>query len=91
MTITETDATDLVYMYLAGNYTGQETCLAAQAIVDECHADGVGPAATAQALRDFVENGLPTSGNDLAADLIGRALSSVDWHTLAADALSERK
>lgn len=83
-----------VGMYLDGNYTGEGTYLYTLEIVDDLMMSiEAGPRRrwnVADALKLFVTNDLAYdeeregfTPNPLAADLLGAALSSVDWYELA--------
>jgi hypothetical protein len=87
-----------VGMYLDGNYTGPGTydyvteLVRGQLSCQHLEGDGVERLRVADYLKDFVETETdPTGyGNDdtpelhpLVSDLLGAALSSVDWHELA--------
>jgi len=49
----------------------------------------------AQCVRDFIEEGVPNLGASTYSDLLGAALSEVNWYEIAAhsveDALAERE
>ncbi|HTU61307.1 MAG TPA: hypothetical protein VMF89_22785 [Polyangiales bacterium] len=85
-----------VSLYLDGNYTGEGTYrevleLAEQHLADsrELGRDSDDADYTlAEALKDYVETDLDISAG-LAGDLVGAALSEVDWRELAKDKLAE--
>jgi hypothetical protein len=77
-----------VGMYLDGNYTGEGTYLAVRDLVEEVAPNG--KFRVADSLKDWTEGHIEaeheTSG--IVADLVGAALSEVDWEELAEAQLS---
>lgn len=67
-------------MFLDGNYDGEATYRAAAELATEHAAAGVHE--LADALREFVEESLPEL-DGLAGDLLGAAVSAIDWRELA--------
>lgn len=86
-----------VGMFLDGNYTGEYTyrevlSIAADHLADsrENERDADDAAYTlAEALKDWFGEQLPELGASIAADLLGAAVSEVDWHELAEHKISE--
>lgn len=88
-----------VGMYLDGNYTGEGTYRAvlglAEEVVEGATATDVWTVAEARrfnladALKEFVEERVRPEEGGLAGDLIGAALSEVEWHDLADHKLAE--
>jgi hypothetical protein len=80
----------VVGMYLDGNYDGEGTYHAALDLVRESVEDG---RYVADALKDWTREQVEAETNDLAngiaADLLGAALSEVDWHELAEHKVNE--
>jgi len=72
-----------VGMYLDGNYDGEGTYREVLALVEEVREESPEPVyRIADALKDLVYENVAEPGG-LAGDLIGGALSEVDWHRLA--------
>lgn len=74
-----------VGLYLDGNYDGENT----YRMVLELASAASGRGDLADALKGFVEESLPDLGSSLASDLLGAAVGSVDWFTLAEHKLAE--
>lgn len=74
-----------VGMFLDGNYTGEGTYLEVLELARE-HDEAW---RLADALKSYVEESLPDLGGSIAADLLGAAMSEVDWSELAEHKLSE--
>jgi hypothetical protein len=64
----------------------------AQDCIDTCDADGA-VASLAIALRDEIKDGemVPDLGATMWADLLGAALSEVDWHDIAENLIAAAK
>ena len=79
-----------VGMYLDGNYTGEGTYRACLQLIGGCVEDG---GYAADALKEWVEEEIGAETNDLAngiaSDLLGAALSEVNWRELAEHKVQE--
>lgn len=75
-------------LFLDGNYTGEGTYRQVLELAEEADGDAY---ALAGSLREYVEEEVTPEGepSGLATDLIGAALSEVDWDELASHKLEE--
>lgn len=74
-----------VGMYLDGNYDGEGRYHDVIQVVSDVYPteESGRRYLVADALREYVSDTMPDLGSSIAADLLGAALSDVDWYELA--------